>query len=188
MLATPLISTILQHGQFSANDVLMTRTALVAYAVGLVGIILVKILAPAFYAQQNVATPVKIAIATLIAVQLFNLAFVPFFRHAGLALSTGLGACVNAGLLYYFLRSKRIFTPEPQWLTFFFKLFVAAYVMGCALWWVTYITGGDARWLSMTTLNKCYTLTLAIVFGAQVYFLALRAMGIRYADFSRKGA
>ena len=188
VLATPLISTILQHGQFSANDVLMTRTALVAYAVGLVGIILVKILAPAFYAQQNVATPVKIAIATLIAVQLFNLAFVPFFRHAGLALSTGLGACVNAGLLYYFLRSKRIFTPEPQWLTFFFKLFVAAYVMGCALWWVTYITGGDARWLTMTTINKCYYLTLAIVFGAQVYFLALRAMGIRYADFSRKGA
>lgn len=185
VLATPLIASILQHGQFSANDVLMTRTALVAYAVGLVGIILVKILAPAFYAQQNVATPVKIAVVTLIAVQLFNLAFVPFFRHAGLALSTGLGACVNAGLLYYFLRSKRVFTPQPQWLVFFFKLFVAAYLMAVVLGLMVYAGGGEHAWLHMTTWAKCLQLAILIAVGATIYFACLWAMGFRYADFSR---
>jgi len=59
----------------------------VAYSIGLIGMILVKILAPGFYAQQNVRTPVKIGILTLIATQLMNLAFIGSLRHAGLALA-----------------------------------------------------------------------------------------------------
>ena len=129
ILATPLISTLLQHGEFSARDVLMSRAALVAYAVGLTGIILVKILAPGFYARQNIRTPVKIAVITLVVTQLFNAIFVPFFQHAGLALSIGLGACVNAGLLYFFIRKHGIFTPQPDWLVFILKIAVALYLM-----------------------------------------------------------
>ena len=107
ILATPLISTLFYHGEFSANDVWMTRHALVAYSVGLLGLILVKVLAPGFYARQNIKTPVKIAVITLIATQLMNLAFIVPLQHAGLALAIGLGACLNAGLLYYKLRSHR---------------------------------------------------------------------------------
>ena len=87
VLAVPLIAMLFQYGQFSAQDAWMTRQALVAYSVGLVGMILVKILAPGFYARQNVATPVKIGVFTLVATQLMNLAFVGPLRHAGLALA-----------------------------------------------------------------------------------------------------
>ena len=76
VLALPLVAMLFHYGRFSVEDAWMTRQALVAYSVGLVGMILVKILAPGFYARQNVATPVKIGVVTLVATQLMNLAFV----------------------------------------------------------------------------------------------------------------
>ena len=183
LLATPLISTIFQHGAFRAEDVLMTRAALVAYSVGLTGIILVKILAPGFYARQNIKTPVKIAIFTLVVTQLFNLAFVPFFQHAGLALSIGLGACVNAGLLYFFMRKQGIFVPQPEWLAFVLKIAVALYAMAVVLFW---LSGADGEWLTSTTLAKCWRLALVICAGAFTYFAALWMMGFRLNQFSRR--
>jgi putative peptidoglycan lipid II flippase len=183
LLATPLISTIFQHGAFRAEDVLMTRAALVAYSVGLTGIILVKILAPGFYARQNIKTPVKIAILTLVVTQLFNLAFVPFFQHAGLALSIGLGACVNAGLLYYFMRKQGIFVPQPEWLAFMLKIAVALYAMAVVLFWMS---GADSEWLNSPTLEKCWRLTVVIVVGAITYFAALWVMGFRLNQFSKR--
>ena len=183
LLATPLIATIFQHGAFTARDVLMTRSALIAYSVGLTGIILVKILAPGFYARQNIKTPVKIAIVTLVVTQLMNLAFVPWFRHAGLALSIGLAACVNAGLLYYFMRRDGIFQPQGEWMALFLKLAVALYLMGGALWWAS---GAEADWLQMTTFNKCVKLAIVIAIGSAVYFASLRVMGFRLREFAQR--
>jgi putative peptidoglycan lipid II flippase len=87
ILAVPLIATLFHHGAFDAHDVPMTSHALIAYSIGLVGLILVKVLAPGFYARQNIKTPVKIGVLTLAATQLMNLAFVYPLRHAGLALA-----------------------------------------------------------------------------------------------------
>src|SRR4051812_1878041 len=100
VLAVPLIASLFHYGRFTIEDAWMTQHALVAYSGGLLGMILVKILAPGFYARQNVATPVRVGIATLAATQLMNLAFVWHLRHAGLALAIGLGACLNAALLW----------------------------------------------------------------------------------------
>ena len=183
LLATPLIATLFQHGAFSAQDVLMTRDALIAYSVGLTGIILVKILAPGFYARQNIRTPVKIAIFTLVVTQLFNLAFVPLFAHAGLALSIGLGACVNAGLLYFFMRKQNIFVPQPEWLAFLLKIAVALYAMGGVLFWMS---GTDATWLAATTVEKCWRLALVICAGALSYFSSLWLMGLRLKQFAKR--
>ncbi len=183
LLAAPLISTILQHGQFGAKDVMMSRAALVAYSLGLSGIILVKILAPGYYARQNIKTPVKIAIFTLVVTQLFNLAFVPLFAHAGLALSIGLGACVNAGLLYFFMRRQKIFTPQPEWLVFLLKLFVALYVMAVTLF---FMAGEDAVWLAMPNVARILHLAWVIVAGAFIYFASLWLMGFRLRDFAKR--
>src|SRR5690606_30370702 len=119
-------------GKFTANDALMTQRALIAYAVGLLGIILVKVLAPGFYARQNIRTPVKIAVFTLVATQLMNLAFGFPLKHAGLALAISLAACMNAGLLYWQLRKQRLFQPHPGWGRFLVKLGLAVLVM-CAV-------------------------------------------------------
>jgi len=114
LLAVPLISTLFHYGQFSVEDVWMTRQALLAYSIGLVGLILVKVLAPGFYARQNIRTPVKIAVITLVATQLMNLVLIGFLKHAGLALAISLGACLNAGLLYHKLRQHRIYSRSPS--------------------------------------------------------------------------
>ena len=104
LLAVPLIATLFHHGAFNSDDVYQTQSALVAYSIGLVGLILVKVLAPGFYARQNIRTPVRIAVVSLVATQVMNLAFIGWLQHAGLALSIGLAACLNAGLLYRGLR------------------------------------------------------------------------------------
>ncbi|HFD1311613.1 TPA: murein biosynthesis integral membrane protein MurJ, partial [Pseudomonas aeruginosa] len=113
ILAEPLTVSLFQYGKFTTVDAAMTQRALVAYSVGLLGIILVKVLAPGFYAQQNIRTPVKIALFTLVSTQLMNLAFIGPLQHAGLALSIGLAACLNAGLLYWQLRKQRLYLPQP---------------------------------------------------------------------------
>jgi len=183
IIAVPLVSTLFQHGQFGAQDVMMTRTALVAYAIGLAGIILVKVLAPGYYARQNVKTPVRIAVFTLCVTQVLNLVFVPWLQHAGLALSIGLGACLNAGMLFYFLRRGGVFQPQAGWLTFLLKLAVALYMMGGALWW---LSGSDLQWLGYGTFEKCARLAFLVMAGATVYFTSLWAMGFRPGDFSRR--
>ncbi|SQI25460.1 virulence factor MviN [Salmonella enterica subsp. arizonae] len=106
--AKPLTVSLFQYGKFTAFDAAMTQRALIAYSVGLIGLIVVKVLAPGFYSRQDIKTPVKIAIVTLIMTQLMNLAFIGPLKHAGLSLSIGLAACLNASLLYWQLRKQNI--------------------------------------------------------------------------------
>jgi len=182
MLAVPLVTTLFWHGAFTRNDVIMTRHALIAYAVGLAGIILVKILAPGFYAKQDIRTPVKVAIATLVVTQLFNLAFVPWLRHAGLALSISLAACFNAGWLWFLMRRRGLFRAEPGWGAFLLKLSVALYLMGGVLW---YGMGTEQSWFEIPTSERIIKLGLLIVGAALAYFASLRLMGFRLRDFAR---
>ncbi len=142
-------------------------------------------LAPGFYARQNIRTPVKIAVITLIATQLMNLAFIIPFKHAGLALSIGLGACLNAGLLYYKLRSHKIYQPQPGWLIFFLKILAALTIMGVILW---FATGSDTSWLVDSTMTRVGRLSWIIIVGASSYFAALWLLGFRIKDFTKQQA
>ncbi|MDR1275323.1 MAG: murein biosynthesis integral membrane protein MurJ [Candidatus Accumulibacter sp.] len=184
ILAIPLIATLFKHGAFTASDALQTKNALVAYSFGLLGLMLVKVLAPGFYARQNVRTPVKIALFTLCATQVFNLSFVGWLKHAGLALSIGLAAYLNAALLYRGLRRNGSYTPQPGWAVFYARVSVALAVMGAALWWM----GGDAEsWLASSSVTeRVIRLSLIVVAGASVYFAVLWVAGFRLADFRQK--
>ncbi len=183
VLAVPLIATLFQYGQFAANDLWMTRQALVAYSLGLLGLILVKVLAPGFYARQNIKTPVKIAVATLFATQFMNLVFIWPLKHAGLALAIGLGACLNAGLLYYHLRRDGIFRPQPGWPAFLAKLALAVAGMALLLWAGI---GEQAAWLGYAAAEKFTRLILLVVAGAAAYFAVLWLLGFRLNDFRRR--
>ena len=183
VLAVPLVTSLFHYGAFSDHDVWMTRQALMAYSLGLLGLILVKVLAPAFYSRQNVKTPVKIALFTLVATQLMNLAFIGPLQHAGLALAIGLGACINAGLLYYHLRKAGIYRPRPGWFAFLAKLAVAVALMAGALLWAG---GASDAWLHYAVLPKLTYLAALVVLGAAVYFGALILFGIRLRDFMRR--
>ena len=185
ILALPLIATLFHHGAFDAHDALETRSALVAYSVGLTGLILVKVLAPGFYAKQDIRTPVKIGLITLGATQLMNLALVGPLRHAGLALSIGLAACINAGLLYRGLRNNGAYQPQPGWRGFGVRLAVALVAMGAALWWGM---GAQADWLQFPALERVVRLTIVVAIGLACYFGSLALLGFRVRDFRRKAA
>ena len=185
VLALPLVSTLFQYGRFSVEDAWMTRQALVAYSAGLVGMILVKILAPGFYARQNVLTPVKIGILTLVATQAMNFAFVGPLKHAGLALAIGLGACLNALLLFLYLRKHSIYAPQPGWLLFLLKVAAAVGLMAVVL----FTAMGEAAWWLDNTWQRKVPAVVGLVFlGLGVYAASLAALGFRPRDFSRRGA
>ena len=184
MLAVPLISTLFMHGAFTEADAFQTRSALIAYSVGLTGLILVKVLAPGFYARQDIRTPVRIAIITLFATQLMNLAFIVPLQHTGLALSIGLAACLNAGLLFRGLRQRGIYQPESGWGPFFTKVAVALAALALCL---HLGAGDDALWTSALPLERIWRLAVLVIGGAIVYFSVLLALGFRPSDFRRRG-
>ncbi len=183
VLATPLIATLFLHGRFDANDLAMTRQALIAYSAGLLGLILVKVLAPGFYARQNIRTPVKIALVTLAATQAMNAAFILPLAHAGLALAIALGACLNAALLYRGLRRHAIYLPQPGWGAFLAKGFAATALMAAALW----ISLAPSSWWSGAAPGlRAAALAALVALGAVVYFGCLWVLGFRPRDFARQ--
>jgi putative peptidoglycan lipid II flippase len=185
VLALPLVATLFHYGRFGDNDAWMTCQALVAYSVGLVGLILVKILAPGFYARQNVATPVRIGVLTLVATQAMNFALVGSLKHAGLALAIGLGACLNAGLLFWYLRKQEIYAPQPGWPAFLLKIGFAVLAMAAALW---FAMGPAADWLRAGWQWRTGMLAGLVVLGVAVYGACLFALGLRPRQFRMQGA
>jgi putative peptidoglycan lipid II flippase len=185
MIAVPLLATFFQHGAFTAHDVLMSRAALVGYSVGLIGLILVKILAPGFYARQDIKTPVKIGIVTLLATQAMNALFIGWIQHAGLALSIGLGACLNSAILFHYLRKHGIYQPEPGWAKFFVKVFIAVSALAVTLW---FGMGSEQHWLTTHGWARILHLSALVAGGVAVYFSVLFALGFRLKDFARRGA
>ncbi|HEY0065138.1 MAG TPA: murein biosynthesis integral membrane protein MurJ [Telluria sp.] len=185
VLAEPLIATLFNYGQFDAAATRASAAPLVAYSAGLLGIIVVKILTPAFYARQDFRTPVRIAIGTVVAVQLLNFVLVPPLGVAGLALSIGLGACINAGCMFFLLRKRDIFSPQPGWPLFFAKLGVAVVAMGALAWYARQLftwTGPGVHGL-MRALELGAIVALSVI----VYFSVLFVLGFRVRDFRRTG-
>ena len=182
LLSVPLITTLYQYGKFTVNDVWQVREALLGYALGLAALVMVKILAPGFYARQNLKTPVKIAFVTVLITQALALGLMWPLGHAGLTLATSIGACVNAGLLFVLLRRRGIYAPRAGWLPFFLRLLVALAVLGAVL---LLASGSSAFWLGASLWEKVGRLALVVGAGGFVYFGTLYALGFRVADFNR---
>ena len=187
IISEPLIASLFQYGRFTAADTAMTQRALIAYSLGLVGIILVKILAPAFYAQQNIKTPVRIGMLTLLATQAMNVLFVFVIplAHAGLALAIGLAACLNAALLYWQLRKREMFQPQPGWALFAGKLLLALLVMAAALLLAMHHL---PAWAEGSMLGRLLRLAGLVGVGLLAYFTSLGLLGFRVRDFARRSA
>lgn len=180
-----LVSVLFHYGQFSAGDAAATVLALRGYGAGLLGLVAIKVLAPAFYARQDVQTPVRIAVGVLVATQLLNLVFVPWLGHAGLALSIGLGALVNAGLLLAGLLRSRVFRPQPGWGVFAVRLLPANAALAAALAWAS-------RYFDWTALQAQWALRVGLVAAvlggvALLYFALLAACGLRPHHLMRRG-
>lgn len=177
LMSDALVALLYQGKNFLASDVAQTSLAVLGYSIGLVGLIGIKILAPAFYARKDIRTPVKVAAVSLVSVQLINLITVPLFSHAGLALSVGLGSCINCLILLLTLIRRGHYKPVAGWMKWALSVIVATVAMAALLWFLQ----GDIDWAAMQSeWVKRAGLILAYIVGAVVvYFGVLIAFGFR---------
>jgi len=176
VLAAPLLTTLFHYDAFGARDVHMAARSLMAYAVGLQGFILVKVLAPGYFARQDTRTPVRIGIIAVGVNVTLNLALVLPLAHAGLALATSLAAFVNAGLLFRGLHKDGVYRPLPGWSALAWRVAIASLTLAGLLWWGA---GDLGRWFAWSGYERAGQLLLWVVAGAIVYFAVLAAAGLR---------
>ena len=175
--AQPLVATLYHYGAFSDRDVQQTTTALMGYGAGLLGLVAIKVLAPGFYASQDIKTPVRIAIVVLVLTQLLNLAFVPFLQHAGLALAIGIGALINALWLLIGLKRRGSYTPAPGWGVFALQVVAASALLAVFLLWAA----GAVSWIGLKghSFERIGLLALVLLVSAAIYFVALWVSGLK---------
>src|SRR3990167_2432319 len=182
--AQPLVATLFHHGKLTDGDVGQIAVALAGYGAGLLGLVAIKVLAPGYYASQDIRTPVKIAIAVLVITQLLNVALVPLLAHAGLALSIGLGALVNALWLLVGLLRRRSFVPGPGWWLYGLQVLAASALMAVFLLWAT----EHFAWIQMRgqSLQRVGLLALVVLGAAAIYFGALWVGGLKLRAMLRR--
>ncbi len=177
VLAGPMLVTLFNYGAFTVHDVNMTRLSLIAFSVGLLGFLLIKVLATGFYARQDMKTPVRVGVIALLANIGFSLSLVFSLAHTGLALATSLAAFVNAGLLYRALTRAGNYRPLPGWPWLLARIMLASFGMGALLWWGA---GELSDWLAAPVLERAARLSAWIVGGVMVYVLSMYALGMRW--------
>jgi putative peptidoglycan lipid II flippase len=179
-----LVAVVFHYGHFQPHDVAQTTRALMGYGVGLMGLVGVKVLAPGFYARQDTRTPVRIALVVLAATQLMNALFVPWLGHAGLALSIGLAALLNASWLLAGLRRAGVYQPLPGWGAFMLRVTLACAALGALLAWAA----RAVDWLGLQRQwgQRAGWMALVLATAALLYFAALWAGGLRPAHFRRR--
>ncbi len=180
LLAEPLIATLFHHGRMEDRDVIMSAMSLRAYAAGLLFFMIIKVLAPGYFARQDTKTPVKIAVFAMVANMVFNLALVWSLDHAGLALATSLSAALNAGLLFFGLVRAKVFHLQGGWWKYGAQLFLANGAMVTALVW---LGSSTEAWLRWSMLERIEHLALLIVAGLASYVVTLVISGLRPRHF-----
>ncbi len=184
VFAQPLVATLYQRGAFSARDVQQTTAALMGYGVGLLGIVAIKVLAPGFYASQDIRTPVRIAILVLGVTQVLNLLFVPLFAHAGLTLAISVGAMINALLLLIGLIRRKSYVPLPGWGGFILQVLASTALLAVYLMWAA----NSLVWVGpqVSDLRRIGMLALVMLGAALLYFVVLAAAGLKVRQLLRR--
>ncbi len=183
IMAGPILASLFEYGKFTASDTYFASLSLMAYMLGLPALIVIKILAPGYYARQDTRTPVRFGIIAMVCNMLMNIAFVvPLVMmdyeapHVGLALATSLSAYINAMLLYSGLRNKGIFTPQAGWLAWIFRTIIASTAMAATVLW---LNPEAIQWSDWSLMQRLGNLLLIIMTGAATYFLLLWLQGLR---------
>ena len=175
ILAQPIVSAIYFHGGFTENGVKMTVLSLIAYSFGLIPIVLVKVLAPGFFARQNTKTPVRIAMIAVAINIVMSLILVGPYKHVGLASATSVSAISNALMLYIMLKREGIITIEPGMIKLILKVVFATVVMCVSIWW---FIGDPQWWLEISIWSRILRLGFLISLAGMSYIVLLVITGI----------
>ena len=182
--AQPLVAAIFHNGEYADADVAQTSMALMGYGAGLLGLVAIKVLAPGYFATQNIRTPALIGIAVLVITQALNFVFVPLLGHAGLALSIGVGAMVNALWLLIGLVRNGTYVPLPGWGRFVLQVLAASALLAVFLMWAN----SSVHWLALKPekLQRTGLLALFVSGGVAIYFVAVWAAGLNLRQLLRR--
>lgn len=180
LMSGPLLTALFLSGKFSPNDVLMTQQSLFAFSIGLTGFMLVKIFASAFYSRQDINTPVRIAVISLIANIILNILLIYPLKHAGLALATALSSSLNAVLLYRKLILENIYRPLPGWKNYLLTLSFASVAMAA---FIILLVPNIDHWIQWGRWYRGMQLLLWVLAAVAVYLLGLWIAGLRLSDF-----
>ena len=182
--AQPLVATLYHYGAFTAHDVQQTTSALMGYGAGLLGLVAIKVLAPGFYASQDIKTPVRIAVVVLVITQLLNLMLVPFLQHAGLALAIGIGALINATWLLIGLIRRGSYKPAPGWGRFALQVVAASAVLVVFLRWAA----SRVNWIDLKVayLQRIGLLAMVLLASTAIYFIVLWMAGFKPRQLMRR--
>ncbi|MDO3384891.1 murein biosynthesis integral membrane protein MurJ [Gilvimarinus sp. SDUM040013] len=186
IMAEPILTTLFQYGEMTPRDTLMASMSLRAYALGLMAFMLIKVLAPGFYARQDMKTPVRIGVVAMAANMLLNLVFVlPLHSYyqlgfVGLALATSLAAYINVALLYHGLQKRGVYIRAPGWSPFLVRVLTANIAMAALLLWGLSVW---PQWGDWSALARVWRLAALCLAGAAVYGFTLLATGLRPRDF-----
>lgn len=183
LISDVLIQALFLRGEFGLNDALMSGQALQGLAGGILGFMLIKVFAPAFFARQQSKLPVKIGLIAIGANVVFSGFFIFVFEkmhlapHVGLAFANTLASLVNAGLLYFYLHKEKVFRFGSHWKKLAFQFGVANGAMALALWqMVQFFPTHSSQALRLLALAGI------CVGGALVYGLVLLLAGFRVKD------
>jgi len=189
LLSLPILSTLFEYGEFNTHDTYMSSLSLMAYALGLPAFIVIKVLAPAFYARQDTKTPMKIAVKAMVANMVLNILFVvPMVYsnyeapHVGLALATSASAYLNAAMLFFALRRHNIYQPQKGWWRYTAQLLFANIALGAVL---LHWAPASIAWQDWGLADRLLNLLFMIVLAGTLYFLALLALGLRPSQLKR---
>jgi putative peptidoglycan lipid II flippase len=191
LLAEPILITLFQYDAFTARDVGMASWSLRAYSLGLIAFMLIKVLAPGYYARQDIATPVAIGIKAMLANMVLNFLFVlPLMYfwnvgHVGLALATSVAAWLNAGLLLRGLLSEGVYHFQRGWLPYIARLLAATAAMAGV---VLYLSPGSDQWLEWGWNTRVMTMGLVCGAGVFAYMLVHLLGGTRLVQLRAPSA
>jgi len=180
VLAAPMLTVLFMRGEFQADEVMMSSYSLVAYGCGLLSFMMIKVLAPGFYARQDIKTPVKIGIRAMIANMVFNVILAGSLGYElgyiGLALATSLSATCNAFWLYRQLKQDGVYQFSAITKLFAAKASISAAVMAAL---IVYLNPELAQWFEMDMLAKVGYLSGLIGIAALSYFSLFTLLGLR---------
>lgn len=176
VLALPLISSIFMHGALTPLDARMAALSLQAFAAGLLPLVLVKVLAPAYFAQEDTATPFRIGVVAVAVNVALNLALFRIMGHVGLALATSAAATVNAYLLWRGLHRAGRCRPSRNSAVMLVRCLLATLAMVAVLYW---LAPGDRAWLETTIFGRALWLAGCVAAGGSVYLAGIWLLGGR---------
>ena len=133
VIAEPIVAVLFERGAFGPTDSAATADALAAFAAGLPAYVLIKALSPGFFAREDTVTPMKIAVASLIANSLLSAILMWPFGHVGIALATAIAAWLNAGSLWWLLHRRGLFPLDPGFRKRVPRIVVSSALLGLAL-------------------------------------------------------